>query len=564
VQPHFDPYQHWLGIPPAEQPPHHYRLLGIPPLEPNPDVIRQAAERQAANVRRYQSSQYLAVTNKLLGDIAAAASCLLDPKAKAVYDAELRQRLPAAVHAPPWGAGGSAPGMSPSSYPQAAPPGFASQSSQAPPPAPPPAAPPAGPLPVAAPIPIRQQDTWAPGPAPAVPAFPSRPIRRRRSTGMPAMALFLMSLVVLGTVLFVIFRSEGIGGGDKPGIQVANTPGAGGGDGTGMEPVGPERRPEGPLPDGPANGYDPGDDPDDGATGDTSVSPEVPEPEPEAKTTERLGNAEVAILSATIEKEPSAGSLRGGDLTLSDPNDTSLILNLELRNLSQTEPLKYLSWDGLRAFDVPVTLRDDWGRSYRQQTPLDRAYADQPDAAANVYVLTDDNFGERVLEAEKPVLVQFYAPWSEACQSLKGQVDHLSAAYADRAIVGRFQVLDADEPGKYKMTPVLTRYKINSIPAVIVFSKGRPAAGWRGAPPLSTMEEALDALLPPKPPPHETIEPGAVVQQRLIFEPPADDAKTLRLTLPASAVGEEGVFELVIPRGMVSEGGNNGQVGEPR
>ena len=35
----FDPYHVWLGIPPEEQPPHHYRLLSVPLFEDNPDVI---------------------------------------------------------------------------------------------------------------------------------------------------------------------------------------------------------------------------------------------------------------------------------------------------------------------------------------------------------------------------------------------------------------------------------------------------------------------------------------------------------------------------------------------
>ena len=38
----FDPYHRWLGIPPDEQPPHHYRLLGINAFETDPEVIRDA------------------------------------------------------------------------------------------------------------------------------------------------------------------------------------------------------------------------------------------------------------------------------------------------------------------------------------------------------------------------------------------------------------------------------------------------------------------------------------------------------------------------------------------
>ena len=35
----FDPYHHWLGIPPEEQPLHHYRLLGIRVFEDNDDLV---------------------------------------------------------------------------------------------------------------------------------------------------------------------------------------------------------------------------------------------------------------------------------------------------------------------------------------------------------------------------------------------------------------------------------------------------------------------------------------------------------------------------------------------
>ena len=44
--PTFDPYHQWLGIPAAEQPPNHYRLLGVPLLESDLDVIEAAAERR--------------------------------------------------------------------------------------------------------------------------------------------------------------------------------------------------------------------------------------------------------------------------------------------------------------------------------------------------------------------------------------------------------------------------------------------------------------------------------------------------------------------------------------
>ncbi|MCL6502436.1 MAG: NPCBM/NEW2 domain-containing protein [Pirellulales bacterium] len=89
----FDPYHKWLGIPPAEQPPHHYRLLGIAIFESDPDVIEHAADRQMAHVRSLATGKYAQHTQKLLNELAAAKVCLLCATEKAAYDQELRARL---------------------------------------------------------------------------------------------------------------------------------------------------------------------------------------------------------------------------------------------------------------------------------------------------------------------------------------------------------------------------------------------------------------------------------------------------------------------------------------
>ena len=96
----FDPYHRWLGIPPEEQPPHHYRLLGINAFEADPEVIRDAATQRMAHVRTYQLGQYQAISQKILNELAAAKACLLDPQKKAAYDAQLRQKLAQPVKVP--------------------------------------------------------------------------------------------------------------------------------------------------------------------------------------------------------------------------------------------------------------------------------------------------------------------------------------------------------------------------------------------------------------------------------------------------------------------------------
>lgn len=89
----FDPYHRWLGIPPEEQPANHYRLLGLAAFEDDTEVIRDAAERQMAHVRRSGLGQYSALSQKILNELAAAKTCLLDPAKKSEYDAGLREKM---------------------------------------------------------------------------------------------------------------------------------------------------------------------------------------------------------------------------------------------------------------------------------------------------------------------------------------------------------------------------------------------------------------------------------------------------------------------------------------
>src|SRR5438477_646496 len=95
--PAFDPYYTWLGIPPREQPPNHYRLLGLSLYESNHEVIAFAAERQISHVRMFQAGPHSVASQKLLNDLAAAELCLTSADRKAAYDAELRAALSPAV-----------------------------------------------------------------------------------------------------------------------------------------------------------------------------------------------------------------------------------------------------------------------------------------------------------------------------------------------------------------------------------------------------------------------------------------------------------------------------------
>lgn len=104
----FDPYHKWLGIPPKEQPPHRYRLLGLALFEEDADVIESAADQRMAHVRTHQTGKHGILSQRILNELAEAKLCLLRPESKRDYDDQLKRQLegarrprPATVDAAP-------------------------------------------------------------------------------------------------------------------------------------------------------------------------------------------------------------------------------------------------------------------------------------------------------------------------------------------------------------------------------------------------------------------------------------------------------------------------------
>lgn len=96
----FDPYHKWLGIPPKDQPPNHYRLLGVDLFESDPEVIAIATDQRMVHVRSFQLGKDSDISQRLLNEIAAARVCLLNPEKRAAYDGQLREQMATLIAAP--------------------------------------------------------------------------------------------------------------------------------------------------------------------------------------------------------------------------------------------------------------------------------------------------------------------------------------------------------------------------------------------------------------------------------------------------------------------------------
>ena len=87
----FDPYHRWLGVPPHEQPPTLYRLLGISDFESDREVITEACYRQIGHVKQYASGQHRDAANQVLNELAKAQVILLNPRKKTQYDISIQE-----------------------------------------------------------------------------------------------------------------------------------------------------------------------------------------------------------------------------------------------------------------------------------------------------------------------------------------------------------------------------------------------------------------------------------------------------------------------------------------
>ncbi len=98
-----DPYQVWLGIPPAQQPANHYQLLGISLYERDPMVISAAAQQRIALVHRQSLDGYRELAQQIASELTVARNCLLNTDMKAQYDARLQAAGVRSTPSPPPG-----------------------------------------------------------------------------------------------------------------------------------------------------------------------------------------------------------------------------------------------------------------------------------------------------------------------------------------------------------------------------------------------------------------------------------------------------------------------------
>jgi thioredoxin 1 len=107
--------------------------------------------------------------------------------------------------------------------------------------------------------------------------------------------------------------------------------------------------------------------------------------------------------------------------------------------------------------------------------------------AEGIMEIDDNNFEAEVMQSDKPVMVDFWAPWCGPCKAIGPLVEDLASHFGDKIKFAKCNVDNSPvTPGKFG---------IKAIPTLIFFKEGDVVEQITGMVAKSKLEEAVNKLL---------------------------------------------------------------------
>ena len=105
----------------------------------------------------------------------------------------------------------------------------------------------------------------------------------------------------------------------------------------------------------------------------------------------------------------------------------------------------------------------------------------------NIHEFTDQSFDTDVVQADLPVLIDFWAVWCGPCKAIAPTIEEIAGDYAGKVKVGK---LNVDQNQNTAM-----QYGVRSIPTLLIMKSGEVVSQIVGAVPKENITNALDEIL---------------------------------------------------------------------